>query len=123
MSTTAKELEKIIEKMLLEGVPPGVVDRVFPGVGLDTIKEAQKQVRVAQYGTDDLNDYLEQMQWMAVEDAMTTFQTGSATERARVRSAILGKQMTAAAKRPPEGTRNQRQAFDKMFAHMRGDDA
>jgi hypothetical protein len=122
MSVTASELQTIVEKMLGEGVPPGVVDRVFPGVGIDTIKATQKEVRVKRYGTDDLNDYLEQMQWEAIEDSLTTLRTGSAAEKSRVRSTILGKQMTAAIKRSPEGQRDSMSKMTEMFARMRGDE-
>jgi predicted alpha-1,6-mannanase (GH76 family) len=118
MSITALELETIVEKMLVEGVPPGVVSRVFD-LDLDLVKDEQRKVRIRKYGTEDLNDYMEQMQWDAIETARTTLATGSTAEKSRFVSAILGKQMTAAAKRTPEGEREKRDQVEEMFRKMR----
>lgn len=118
---TPGELQGIVESMATEGVPAGVISRVF-GLDLDLVKDTVKEVRIGKYGTDDLNDYMEQMQWDAVEVARTTLATGSSTEKARLMSAILGKQMTAAAKRRPEGERDELGKIEEMFAAMRGDD-
>lgn len=118
---TPDELKGIVASMLSEGVPPGVVSRVFD-LDLDLVKDEQKKVRVGKYNSDDLNDYMEQMQWDAVEVARTILATGSSVEKARFVNAILGKQMTAAAKRSPEGQRDQLSKMEEMFAKMRGDD-
>lgn len=118
---TSDELKGIVKSMLSEGVPPGVVSRVFD-LDLDLVKDEQKRVRVGKYGTDDLNDYMEQMQWDAVEVARTILATGSSVEKARFVNAILGKQMSAAAKRAPEGQRDSSDKMMELFAAMRGDD-
>jgi hypothetical protein len=98
-----------------------VVSRVLD-LEPDLVAEAQKDVRIRKYGTDDLNDYMEQMQWDAVEVARTTLANGSTAEKARFVSSILSKQMTAAAKRAPEGQRDNAEKMLEMFAAMRGDD-
>ena len=118
---TPDELQEIVKMMLSEGVPPGVVSRVFD-LDLDLVKEQQRGLRVKRYNTDDLNDYMEQMQWDAVEVARTILATGSTVEKARFVNAILGKQMTAAVKRAPEGQRDSLDKVTEMFAKMRGDD-
>jgi hypothetical protein len=120
MTITARELETLVERLLSEGVPPGVVSRVLD-LEPDLVAEAQKDVRIRKYGTDDLNDYMEQMTWDAVEAARTAIATGSAAEKNSVMRAILGKQMTSAAKRSPEGQRNQVAKVMEMFATMRGE--
>ena len=117
----AAEFKKLVERMLEEGVPPGVVARVME-IDDDLVKEALKGVRVNRYGTDDLNDYMEQMQWRAIEEALSALATGSATDRAKILSTVLGKQMTAAAKRMPEGQRDQVAKIQDLMAAMRGDD-
>jgi hypothetical protein len=118
---TADEFKTLVERMLTEGVPPAVVARIV-NMDVDLIKEAQKEVRVKRYGTDDLNDYLEQMQWRTIEEAMTSLATGSSTDKARVMSTVLGKQMTAATKRMPEGQRDAGAKIQELMASMRGDD-
>lgn len=118
---TARELEALVERMLGEGVPPGVVSRVFD-LDADLVKAALKGIRVRKYGTDDLNDYMEQMTWDAIEAARTAIATGSSAEKNRVLATVLGKQMTAAVKRNPEGQRDAAGKIMEMFGHMRGDD-
>lgn len=117
---TGAELKLLTERLLGEGVPPGVVGRVLE-LDPELVAETLKKVRVRKYETDDLNDYMEQMTWDAVEAARTAIATGSAAEKSRVMSAILGKQMTAAAKRNPEGQRGQIAKLQQMFGEMRGD--
>jgi hypothetical protein len=116
---TADELEGIVEKMLSEGVPAGVVSRVF-SLDLDLVKATQKQVRTNKYGTDDQNDYFEQMVWDTIEWARTTMATGSAADQSRVGTAILGKQMTAALRRAPQGDRDAQDEWMDVFKKMRG---
>ncbi len=118
---TARELEAIVERMLSEGVPTGVVSRVFD-LDLDLVKEEQRKVRVRRYGTDDLNDYLDQMKWDAIETARNTLATGSVAEKARFVTTILGRQIAAASKRSPEDERDRKAQVDEMFRTMRGED-
>ena len=115
---TGEELEGLVERCLGEGVPPGVVARVFD-LDDDLVKEKQKEVRKAKYGTDDLNDYLEQVQWDTLEWAKTTMANGAPAAQARVAATVLGKQMTVAAKRTPQGERDTAEQIMEMFARMR----
>ena len=105
-SVTAEEMQTITERMLEEGVPPGVVARVLD-LDDELVKETQSQVRVKRYGTDDLGDYTEQMQWKMMEVALNTLENGSVAEKARVMSTVLGKQISAVSKRSPESERSR----------------
>jgi len=116
---TGEELETITERMLEEGVPPGVVARVLD-LDDELVKDTQSKVRVKRYGTDDLGDYTEQMQWKMMEVALNTLEHGSTAEKARVMSTVLGKQIAAVAKRSPEAERSQREAVEELFEQMRG---
>ena len=115
---TGEELEGLVERCLEEGVPPGIVARVFD-LDDDLIKEKQKEVRKAKYGTEDLNDYIEQIQWDIIDWAKTTMATGAPAAQARVAATVLGKQMTVAAKRTPQGERDTAEQLMEMFARMR----
>lgn len=108
----------LVERMLEEGVPPGVVGRVLLADD-ELVKETQKKVRIRKYGTDDLNDYLEQVQWDTLEWAKTTLASGAPAAQARVAATVLGKQMTVAAKRTPQGERDTAEQILQMFADMR----
>ena len=107
-----------MERLLEEGVPPGVVSRVFQ---LDTelVKTAQSKVRVRRYGTEDLSEYLEQIQWDTLDRVRDIIASGSTSDQVKFAGAILGKQMALTARRTPE---TQRQITDKvmeMFDTMR----
>jgi hypothetical protein len=116
---TGEELASIVEKCLVEGVPPGVVSRVFE-LDIELVKTAQKEARVHKYNTDDQNDFFEQMVWDTIDWVRTTLASGSNTDKAKVATAILGKQMTAALRRAPQGDREDRDEWMDIFEKMRG---
>jgi hypothetical protein len=115
---TGDELEFIVERLLEEGVPPGVLSQVFD-VDPDVMKEVQSSIRVSKYGTDDMSEYLEQLQWKTVDEMMNLMATGSSAEKIRLASTVLGRQMVAAAKRTPADQRDQRDALLDALADMR----
>lgn len=112
-------LEAMVERLLAEGVPPGVISRAFD-LNVELVKERLTHVRRAKYGTDDLSEYMEQMQWTAVEEALKTMTSGSVAEKSRFVAAILGKQMAVAARRTPEAQRKATDALMDLMADMRG---
>lgn len=117
---TGEELEIIVGSLLENGVPPSVIARVFD-LDHDLVKHAQSQVRVKRYGTDDMTEYMEQLQWDAVDEARQTIATGSAAEKSRVLGMVLGKQVALAARRTPEGVRNSQDALLDALEAMRNE--
>lgn len=122
MAITVKELELIIESLLVEGVPPGIIARVFD-LELNLIKDAQRKVRIKRYGTEDLVEFTEQLQWDAIDKARDIIWKGSAVDSTRFVSAILGKQIALAARRTPEAQRRATDAVLDLFTNMRNGDA
>lgn len=122
MSDIETLMTNMVERLLIEGVPPGVIARAFE-LNVELIKERQSQVRRVKYGTDDLSEYMEQMQWTAVEEALKTMQSGSVAEKTRFVSAILGKQMAVAARRTPESQRKATDSLMDLMAEMRTGEA
>jgi hypothetical protein len=116
---TGDELESIVMKMLGEGVPAGVVARVFD-LDHELIKEAQKTVRVQRYGTDDMTEYMEQLQWDAVDEARRIIESGSAADKSRMLGMVLGKQVALSARRTPESVRNSQNSVIELMESMRG---
>lgn len=117
-AVTGEELEILVVRCLEERVPRAVVARVF-GLDEDLVREAQNHVRVERHGTDDLSDYMEQLQWETVEDALRVLKNGSAAEKARVHSMVLGKQVALSARRTPESVRNSQDAVLELLTGMR----
>ncbi len=114
----AEELEHVVGRLLEENVPPGVVARVF-SLDPDLVRDAQGKVRRKRYGTDDMTDYMEQLQWEAVHDAFETLHTGSQAEKDRIRAMALSKQMTIAGRRTPQSTRDSAATLMDLMAEMR----
>lgn len=119
---SADELESLVGSLLIEGVPVGVLSRVFQ-LDPELVKDAKSKVRVQQYGTDDLQEYTEQLQWDALESARDTLANGSASEKTKLMSSVLGKQIALNARRTPEGQRRTQEALIDVFAKMRTDEA
>ena len=115
---TARELEAICEALLVEGVPPGVVARVFHLDG-DLVKKLQTKLRIKRYGTEDLSEYLEQIQWDTLDEVRAIIAKGSTTDKVRLAGMLMGKQMAVAARRTPEGQRQLTDRVISMLENMR----
>lgn len=115
---TARELEAICEALLVEGVPPGVVARVFHLDG-DLVKKLQTKLRIKRYGTEDLSEYLEQIQWDTLDELRTIIARGSAADKVKFAGMLIGKQMAVAARRTPEKTREATDRVLEILENMR----
>ena len=122
MTITADELELIVEALLIEGVPSGVVARVF---GLDTelVKTALLSVRQKTYGTDDLQEYSEQLQWDAIEHARDVIANGAEADKLKFMGLVLGKHMALSSRRTPESTRRAQESLMDILGKQRTGDA
>ena len=118
---TSDELEYVVERCLTEGVPPGVVARIFD-LSPELIREAQSLLRIRRYGTDDLVEYTVQTQWDAVEQARRTLNNGSPTERTRLAAALLRAPMNRSAKDVPDHVRRLQTEVEEKMRQMRGGD-
>jgi hypothetical protein len=119
---TSDELEYVVERCLTEGVPSGVVARIFD-LSPDLVREAQSLLRIRRYGTDDLAEYTVQTQWDAVEQARRVLNHGSPTERTRFAAALLRAPMNRSAKDVPDHVRRLQSEVEETMKHMRGGDA
>lgn len=116
--TWPQEFQNIAFRLLEEGVPPSVISRALD-LSPELVKRAQSEVRVKRYGTDDMTEYMEQLQWDAVDEARQTIATGSAAEKSRVLGMVLGKQVALSARRTPESVRQSQDAVLDMLENMR----
>jgi hypothetical protein len=115
---TGDELERVVKALLSRGVPSAIVADVF-GLDLDLVKLAQSEGRVERYGTDDMTEYVEQMNWEAIEEARRIIHSGSSTEKSRMLGMVLGKQVALTARRTPESVRNSQSAVFDLMEKMR----
>ena len=92
---TSDEVEWVVTRLLEEGVPPGVIARVF-GLDAELVAAAQSKVRIAQHGTDDMTEYTEIMNWEAVAEARRIIAEGSAAEKSRMLGMVLGSRSRSA---------------------------
>jgi hypothetical protein len=110
--------EGLIRRSLEHGVPPEIVAAVFE-IPADIAKEMQREVRVAKFGTADRAEYLEHLEWTALERVGKTIEHGSPAEVARVTTAVFGRQIAAAGKRPSDALTDARKDLMAAFAGMR----
>jgi len=110
-------LESLVGGLLQEGVPHALVARVFD---LDPVfvKSYRDQLRVEKYGTDDMQEYLTQLEWDAI-DVMNRAVNGKNVPADQVRAAslVIGKTVAVNARRTPEKTAEKR---DELLDRMRG---
>ena len=110
--------EALVRRALEAGVPSGVVASIFE-LSPEVTKELQREVRVATYGTADRAEYLEHIEWLTLQRTADTVLHGNPTEAARVASAVLGRQIAAAGKRPSDALTDARREIMDAFATVR----
>jgi hypothetical protein len=115
---TGEELEALVERLLTRGVPKSVVAEALD-LDADLVDAKLRGVRVERYGTDDMTEYMEQLQWDAVDEARRIIEGGSAAEKSRMLGMVLGKQVALSARRTPESVRNSQEAVLGLLESMR----
>ncbi len=118
MEADAEALEYLVTRSLEEGVPPSVVARIFE-IDVKLVKDVLSEVRVRAYGTDDMAEYLEHVQWGALAEAFDIIRHGSYQDRTRFTAAILGKQLAVAGRRTPEGQRELQSRLEEILDKQR----
>lgn len=112
------ELEYVVGRCLTEGVPSGVVARIFE-LSPDLVRQAQSILRIERYGTDDLAEYTVQAQWEAVAQARNVFAHGSPTEKARFAASLLRGPISRSAKDVPDEVRRLQAEVTETMRSMR----
>lgn len=105
-------------RALEAGVPTEVTAHVFD-LPVDVVAEMLNEVRVGTYGTTDRDAYLEHLQWEVLRRAEETIRTGTPGEAARIATAVLGRQIQVAGKRPSEGLEGARSEILAALGGMR----
>jgi len=118
MAWTEKELICTVNALLSEGVPSGVVARVFD-LDEGLVKQQQKRLRIDRYGTADMDEYMEQMQWDAIENARQVLATGTNSERARFVNQVLGRGLASQSRRVSDSVREGRERLVAELESMK----
>ena len=98
---TEEEFTNIIERLLTVGVPPTAVAKAFD---IDTfvVKERLNDLRVEKYGAAELSEFVQAIQWEALELFRDSLYTAPHALRQRSIAGILGKTMSLTARQTPE---------------------
>lgn len=110
--------EHLILRALELGVPHTIVAELFV-IPASTAKELQKNVRVTQFGTADRDEFLEHLQFKALERASKMLSDGSPDQAAKIVNAVFGRQLQNAGRRPSGALEEQRAAIMAMFGEIR----
>jgi hypothetical protein len=110
--------EALVRRSLERGVPSNIVAQVFE-LPPDVVKEMQREVRVATYNTADQAEYLDYIQWETLRRTEEMIRTGSPDQVARIATAVLGRQIQAAGKRPSSALEDQRAELMEAFRSIR----
>jgi uncharacterized membrane-anchored protein len=120
---TEAEFELMVKRCLSNGVPVGVVAQVFE-LDRETVAEAKKELLVTEYGTADLAEFREHLEWKTLDKCRQILDTGSPAEAARIATTVLGRQIARGAKTISDGQREAQQSLAaKMEAMRTGDPA
>jgi hypothetical protein len=110
--------EALLRRSLERGVPSGVVAAVFD-MPVDVVKEMAKEVKVSRFNTADQGEYLENLQWETLERVEQMIRTGSPEQAARIATAVFGKQIQAAGRRPSSAATERQSEILEALAGVR----
>jgi len=118
MAWTEKDLTYTVNALLEEGVPVAIVARVF-SLDEKLVEDQRKKLRVEKYGTADMEDFLEQIEWQAIDVVRNVLKTGTTTEKARYTNLVMSGRIRARTKRVSDSVREGRERLVEEFEAMK----
>lgn len=118
MSTEVDIYEALVRRSLERGVPAAVVAEVFE-LPLYVCKELKGELMVTRFNTTDQAEYLDHIQWETLERVEQMIRNGTPDQAARIATAVFGKQIAAAGRRPSSALEEQRAELMSMLAGIR----
>jgi hypothetical protein len=115
---TDAELLLIVRRCLSFGVPSGVVGDVF-GLDRDYVERIRRELLVGEYGTADQAEYLEWLQWRALDRCQWIVDHGSPADVTKVATAVLSRQLVTQGKRTSDAQRQAMERISGRLADMR----
>ena len=112
------EFEHLLVRAIELGVPTHIVAELFE-LPQATAKEIQKQVRVVQFNTDDQAEFVENLQWRALQEADRMLRSGSPDQAMKIVTSTFGRQIQAAGNRPSDALERRRSELMDTLARMR----
>ena len=110
--------EALLRRSLERGVPNAAVADIFE-LPLETVKEMSRECRVGRFGTHDQGEYLENLQFETLERVQHIIRHGSPDQVARIATAVFGRQIAAASKRPSTTAEDQRTELMEALTGVR----
>jgi hypothetical protein len=108
----------LLQRSLERGVPAEAVADIFD-LPKETVKEMSREVKVTRFSTADQGEYVENLQWLALERTEQILRNGSPDQVARITTSVFGRQIQAAGRRPSSSLEEQRAEIMEAFAHIR----
>jgi glutamyl/glutaminyl-tRNA synthetase len=115
---TLEMYEALLRRSLERGVPDAAVADIFD-LPVELIKEMSREVKVTRFNTTDKNEYVENLEWETLESVAQMIRTGSPEQAARIATAVFGKQIQAAGRRPSSAATERQSEIMEALAEIR----
>ena len=117
-SLTDEQLLAIIHALLAEGVPSTAIASAFD-IDPDQISSLRSSILVRKYGTDEINEAMNNLMWKAYDHANKLLDEGSPTNKLRTITMILSRTVTSASRQPPRVLDDLREEVRSMVEESR----
>ena len=107
-------LVEIVRRLIRVGVPPTAIANAFE-VDPGPIKEVARNLRRAEYGTDELSEAHAFMTWLAYEKLLVILESGPPELQAKVAMQIQSKAMSITARQTPEEVGRAREQLAELI--------
>ena len=115
---TLEMYEALLRRSLERGVPDAAVADIFD-LPVDVVKEMSREVKVTRFNTTDKNEYVENLEWETLERVGQMVRMGSPEQVARISTAVFGKQIQAAGRRPSSAATERQSEIMEALASVR----
>jgi hypothetical protein len=110
--------EHLVIRSVELGIPADISAELF-NLPVETIKELQREVRIREFNTDQKEEFVENLQWKALQHADRMLASGSPDQAMKIVNAVFGRQIAVAGKRPSSATEEARERLMSMFEGIR----
>lgn len=108
----------MVRRCLAHGVPTGVVAEIFE-LDREKVAEAKKQLQVTEYGTSDLAEFRENLEWKTLDRCNWILEHGSPSEISKIATTVLGRQIAKGAKVVSDSQREAQAGLASKMEAMR----
>lgn len=118
MPLTEQDYVDLTLSLTANGVPPTAIANSLD-LPIDLVKELISDVRIGQYGSDEISEVVMLLMWEAFEQTLEILRHGRPADRLAMTKGIMGRAMAVTSKQEPETITKMREVMMGLVGGVR----